>query len=361
MGNKQKIMIIEFTVIALLWTLVVVSPLLFMSGTNQNWRAIHVMWVECSVVGIIFLINRFILMPSLFFKKRYLLYIVSLILIFIVLTIFVFNFDGINKIINLFVEGYPDNSLMPKMREMSPRRPPRNTPLIPPVYEVLIFSAIVIALDMGLSIAMRWIKTEQKQSVIEKDRALAQLSNLQSQISPHFFMNTLNNIHALVDIDSVRAKQTIIELSGLMDYLIYDANKQEYVSLQRELDFINSYINLMRIRFTEQVKIDVSYNKSVPSIKIPPFLFLNFIENSFKYGVDSELESFVKIDFNFSNNNIKMTVINSNHSQSVKGVRRGVGIANSHKRLELLYGKKYALEIKEDKKIYLVTLKIPII
>ncbi len=361
MSSKQKIFTIEFTVIVLLWILVIVSPLLFMNNLNQNWRSIHVMWVECAVVGVVFLVNRFILMPRLFFTRRYSIYIASLILLFVALFVFVVSFDGINKILYLFVEGHPDQVGAPIARHIPHRRTPHNTPLIPPKYGVLILSAIVIALDMGLSIAMRWIVSEQKQNEIEKEKAQAQLSNLQSQVSPHFFMNTLNNIHALVDIDSVRAKQTIIELSSLMDYLLYDAVNQKGVALQKELDFISSYINLMRIRFPDGVKVDISYNRSVPTIIIPPFLFLNFIENAFKYGVDSELESFVCVEFEFGKDIIIMRVVNSNHSQNVKRDRGGVGISNSRKRLGLLYGNRYSLDITNNQKQYSVTLKIPIL
>ncbi len=363
MSSKQKIATIEFTVIVLLWTLTVVLPLIFINDINQDWRSIHVMWVECAVVGIVFLINRFILMPRLFFTRKYSSYIISIILLFIVLAISVIYFNVINTILNLFVEGYPDIETFQMTRNLPFRRPPvpHNHTLIPPMYEVIILSAIVVALDMGMSIAIRWIISEQKQSEIEKQRVKAQLSNLQSQISPHFFMNTLNNIHALVDVDSVRAKQTIIELSGLMDYLIYDADKLELVSLQRELDFINNYINLMRIRFPEEVRVSISYNGSVPVVKIPPLLFLNFIENAFKYGVDSELESYIDIEFSFCNDTIKVVVINSNHSENVKRDRGGVGISNSRKRLGLLYGNRYTLDIIEDKNQYTVNLEIPII
>ncbi len=362
MNRGQKIAMIEFTVIILLWTLVVISPLLFMNEYSQNWRAVHVMWVECAVIGCIFLINRFLLMPRLFFTKRYTHYIASLALLLILLGVFIIHFDGINKILSFFVEGNSNHSASSQIRDIQPHRmrPPRNVPIIPPMFGVLIISAIVIALDMGLNIAIKWVLSEQKRADIDRENSKAQLSNLQSQISPHFFMNTLNNIHALVDIDPARAKQTIIELSSLMDYLLYNTYNQELVPLQKEINFIESYINLMRIRFSEQVEIGISYNKSVPMVKTTPFLFLNFIENSFKYGIDSELESFVKIAFDFSDDTIEMVAINSNHSQSAKGVRRGVGIANSRKRLELLYGNQYSLDINENEKTYSVTLKIPI-
>lgn len=386
MEKERKIMIIEFTVIILLWALVVFFPLLFISDIEQNWREIYVIWTECAVVGCIFLINRIFLMPRLFFRQKYLLYSASLALLFAILSVFIIYFDGVNMILSFIDEGYMNVDVAPPILEtpingMLPHNislhniplhntPPHFTPqmsaphnitVIPPMIKVMILSVIVIALDMGLSITVKWILSEQKQAEIKKERAVAQLSNLQNQVSPHFFMNTLNNIHALVDIDSKRAKQTIIELSTLMDYLLYNNSNQDKVSLQKEIDFISNYVNLMRLRFTEQVRINFSYSKNVPTVKIPPFLFLNFIENSFKYGADSEFESFISIDFSFSENTIKMTSINSNHSQSTKSIRHGTGISNSRKRLELLYNNRYSLDIKDNEEIYSVILEIPIV
>lgn len=381
MINERKIHAIEFTVIILLWTLVFISPLLFMDDFKQDWVAVHVMWVECVVVGFAFLINRFVLMPRFFLVKKYAEYISSLIILFLLLAIFVIYFDIVNAVLTLFGEGTV-NSSPPSMGagntpppNMMPQRPPYGMPMqggsmpampsagsvIPPSIVVLIASAITIALDMGLSLSIKWIISEQKQAEINRERIAAQLSNLQSQVSPHFFMNTLNNIHALVDIDSQRAKQTIIELSALMDYLIYESSNKEKVALQRELDFVSSYVSLMRLRYPDQVKIDFSYGKSMPSVKIPPLLFLNFIENAFKYGIDYDSESFIKIDFIFSYDIVGMSVVNSNHSQNVNSPRHGLGISNSRKRLKLLYGNKFSLEIADKEDIYSVNLKIPIL
>ncbi|MFI3248464.1 MAG: histidine kinase [Rikenellaceae bacterium] len=377
MVKERTIYNLEFTAIILLWAFVIIAPLLFTDSTNKNWTAIHIMWAECAVVGFAYLINRCLLMPRLFFSKRYTAYACSIIALFLSLCIFILYFDGVNLILSLFGEGNIESARPPMMGNSipPPNTPPHMPPhgasphisappthsIIPPSITVLILSLIVIALDMGLSIAVKWIIAEQKQTLIDKERVAAQLSNLQSQVSPHFFMNTLNNIHALVDIDSKRAKQTIIELSGLMDYLLYESSSKERVSLQKELDFINNYINLMRLRFSDQVKIYFSYDDDVPSVKIPPLLFLNFIENAFKYGVDYDNSSFIKIRIDFSETTIEMSAMNSNHSESVKSSRHGLGINNSRKRLELLYGDRYTLEITDIDKIYYVNLKIPIL
>ncbi len=170
----------------------------------------------------------------------------------------------------------------------------------------------------------------------------------------------LNNIHALVEIDPPRAQKTIIELSGLMDYLLYESSNIERVSLQRELEFTESYINLMRLRYPKRVVIDFSYSEPVPLIKLPPLLFLNFIENTFKYGVDYTKESFINVRFDFTDSELTMVTQNSNHADTVKSKQtRGIGISNSRKRLKLLYGNSYILDINDSEDIYSVTLKIP--
>lgn len=375
MVKERKIVMIEYTAITLLWSFVIISPLFFMEGSDQDWRTVYIMWTECAIVGFAFLVNRLIFMPYLFFKRRYIGYILALIGIFILLSLFIFEFDGVHKILSIMgkeMDTPPLSGMHPPhempLHEMSGHMLPHNPPtvpingsIIPPKYMAIILSAIVIALDMGLSISMKWIISEQKQGDIDRKRVEAQLTNLQSQVSPHFLMNTLNNIHALVDIDSQRAKQTIIELSNLMDYLLYESSIQERVSLQRELDFTCCYINLMRLRFSKQVKIEYTYNDNVPSVKIPPFLFLNFIENSFKYGVDLDQESYISIKFSFDNDHIQMTTTNSNHAENAKGRRYGLGISNSRKRLDLLYGDQYTLDVNDVGKIFYVFLKIPIL
>ncbi len=364
---------VEITVIISLWIIAIVAPLLFMDDIGQDRVAVHIMWAEYCVVGFAFIINRSLLMPRLFFKRAYAKYIISLLVLFLLLALLVLHFDVVRGILTLFRDneleppmpiggggvGAPIHSMPP--HSMLHMTSPHAGGGIPPAVTVLILSAMVIALDMGLSIAVKWFVAEQKQSEENRERIMAQLQNLQSQVSPHFFMNTLNNIHALVDIDSQRAKQTIISLSSLMDYLLYESSTKDSVSLQREIDFIDSYISLMRLRYSKHVVIDFAYDEPVPSLKIPPLLFLNFIENAFKYGVDNDSDSIIKIRFSLSESYIEMTALNSNHAHLSKSERHGLGISNSRKRLELLYGDSYTLDISDMGEMYHVMLKIPVV
>ncbi|MFI3331505.1 MAG: histidine kinase [Rikenellaceae bacterium] len=361
-SNKRKILTIEFTVIILLWTLIFTSPLFFMNEYNDNLRSVHVLWVEWSVIGFAFVINRFILMPHLFFRKKYTEYALSLSALLGLLSIFIINYDGVDFILSFFgSEHEPFHQLMDWDSPPPPPGAPMQPSFIPPYVSVLVFMVLTLALDMGLSIAIKWLISEQEQAFLSKQAVDNELNSLKNQVSPHFFMNTLNNIHALVELEPKRAQTTIIELSSLMDYLLYESSTQEKVSLKKELEFTQNYVNLMRLRYPEKVVIEFNIDKDMPDVKLPALLFLNFIENTFKYGIDYSKESFIKIHFSHYDNFVEMSAINSNHSKSVKHKNHsGLGIQNAEQRLRLLYSNNFVLDIDNNPEFFSVTLKVPI-
>jgi LytS/YehU family sensor histidine kinase len=202
--------------------------------------------------------------------------------------------------------------------------------------------------------------TEQTKLQLEKESIANKMAFLRNQISPHFFMNTLNNIHALVDINTDEAKASIIKLSQLMGYMLYDSQTSK-VSVKNEIDFIESYVELMKLRVTEDVDIKFNVSAPYPMMKIPPLLAISFIENAFKYGISYEAPSYIHIDIDEDENNFSIRVINSIHRIKVTKKNSGIGIENARKRLDLLYGKNYSLSIKEESEnIFNVNLNIPL-
>ncbi|MFI3239110.1 MAG: sensor histidine kinase [Bacteroidales bacterium] len=382
MIKHKRILAIERTAILLLWIVTFISPLLFVDEFDDNWIAVQVLWTELAIILLAFLVNRFILMPRFFFKKRYVRYVISGGILLSLIGVFIFYFDGVNWILSLFKgespemimpmqhgggggiappHSAPPHSAPPHHGTLPPRPDmPQSVRVFPPNISAFILLIIVLLLDLGLAIAIKWLISEQREAEANRERVTAQLSNLQNQVSPHFFMNTLNNIHALIEIEPRRAQDTIIELSELMGYLLYESSNMDRVLLQREIDFTESYVNLMRLRYPKRVAIDFRYDSEIPQIKIPPLLFLNFIENCFKYGIDYSSESYIKIAFSYTDTEIKMITENSNHSDIVKNNRHGLGITNSRKRLNLLYGDKFTLDIINSENKFFVTLKIPI-
>ncbi|MGQ1891504.1 sensor histidine kinase [Thermophagus sp. OGC60D27] len=357
-GNKEGSLPLLLT--AAVWLLMFVIPLLFGDFTNGiKWDHILKIWKEYSVLFLIFLVNRFALMPRLFFKGRRTLYFVSILGIIL-----------ISSALLYWVQIHPHHpELLPLMdppgpgpeafRQPSPLPMPRE--FIPPYANLFIMSILFIGFDSGILFFSKWMHAEQNKLKAEKESIENKMAFLQNQISPHFFMNTLNNIHALIDIDTEEAKEAVIKLSKMMDYMLYESQTAK-ISLQKEMDFINSYVDLMKLRFTDDVEIMVNQPKVVPPVKIPPLLTISFIENAFKYGISYESHSFIHIDIETDDKQLSFSVKNSTHPHTAKKRSSGIGIANARNRLDLIYGKDYRLSIRNDEKdhSFNVDLKIPL-
>ncbi len=367
MTYEKRINIIQYSILATLWLLFVVFPLMFVKNTNAGNILLNKMMIEYGIVFAVFLIHRFILMPFLFFKKKYISYFLSLLI-----TIFAVGFSTyfINYKTDIFqAKELPNNQIQqqhpyppttqghPAFRPARAHHPPLG-PKFPLFIRVATFSLLVIALDTGIRLSMKWLLSKNKEAELKEDKMKMQLSMLQNQISPHFFMNTLNNIHALVEINPQKAQEVIIELSQLMDYLLYETNNQQMVPLDREFEFIKNYINLMKIRCADNVSITITKNGDLSPMKTSPLLFLNFLENSFKHGISTTETSFVNVTVNANNNIIELDIKNSKHVQKSEK-NSGLGLANVKKRLKLIYGDQYQLHINEQDNIFHVNLKIP--
>ena len=224
---------------------------------------------------------------------------------------------------------------------------------------ILMFGA-----NLGIKGYFRSRDDRKQLAELEKQNLEQQLEYLRYQINPHFFMNTLNNIHALVDIDSEKAKDTILELSRMMRFVLYEGNKQS-VPLSRELDFIRHYVALMQLRYTDKVRIEMDLPSEVHDRQVPPLILITFIENAFKHGVSYQHESFVEVKVAEEGDKLHFSCRNSKAGTSPSLGRQegtgGVGLANVRKRLNLLYGQNYSLRIHNVADAYSVELVIPFI
>jgi LytS/YehU family sensor histidine kinase len=241
---------------------------------------------------------------------------------------------------------------------LRPDEPRQHRP-IPPFANFLILSVLVVGFDTGLRSGLRGMDVENEKVRLEKENVATQLVLLRNQVSPHFFMNTLNNIHSLIDIDKEEAREAIIKLSKMMRYLLYETDTEK-TTLLREVEFLASYINLMRLRFNEKVKISLNLPSSIPEKTIPPFIFISLIENAFKHGVSYKDESFIDIDLVIGNDRLLLIVKNSKTDKTQIEEFSGIGIENTRKRLDLLYGNKYNLDIIDNIDTFTVNLSVPL-
>lgn len=227
-----------------------------------------------------------------------------------------------------------------------------------------IFSMI---LTVGLSTAIRmsghWARTEAARQEAERSRTEAELKNLRNQLNPHFLLNTLNNIYALIAFDSEKAQNAVQELSRLLRHVLYD-NQQHFVPLCKEMEFIRSYIGLMRIRLASHVTVETSFDMRPDSqTPIAPLIFISLIENAFKHGISPTEPSYIHIRFSESSDEVRCNICNSHHPKShTDKSGSGIGLEQVSKRLELTYPGHYQWEhgVSPDGKEYTSTLIIKI-
>lgn len=172
-------------------------------------------------------------------------------------------------------------------------------------------------------------------------------------------MNTLNNIHALVDIDAAKAKKALVELSKLMRYVLYETSNKT-ILLTREIQFLDNYIELMKLRYIDKVDIDVVFPAAVPEVQIPPLLFISFIENAFKHGVSYRKDSLIRISMELDGDKLIFRCSNSNRRKEDEQ-HHGIGLENIRKRLRLLFGNDYTLSIDDTDDYFNVLLIIPLL
>ncbi|MEI6752932.1 MAG: histidine kinase [Paludibacter sp.] len=336
-----------------------------------DWSKVTGEWIKMFSFLVIFILNTYIFVPKILFKKKYLTYIA------ITLTA-VIAIIGIIIAIQTLID--PDQALsMPRM-DLGPGMPPMELgkKMPPPMgfrapeqpetksifmnfTDNLIISILVVAAGISFKMMTQWLNEEDRRKDMEKEQLRTEIALLRHQVSPHFFMNTLNNIHALVDINTETAKDAIIRLSTLMRYLLYDTAHGQ-TSLKKEIEFIESYITLMQLRFSEKVKITIDVPKIIPDIQIPPMLFISFLENAFKHGVSYQTSSFVNFSLKIEDEQLTCEIKNSKQKvrENFDKSYSGIGLTNIRKSLELLFAKDYSLNIIENEKTFEVLLTIPV-
>ena len=211
---------------------------------------------------------------------------------------------------------------------------------------------------------INWVRARTKTKELEKINLETELDFLKSQIQPHFFFNTLNNLYSLTLDKSDKAPETVLKLSELMSYVIYDAN-QKLVPVINEIRHIQNYLDLEKLRYGDRLDAELSISGNLEGKKIPPVMLLPFIENSFKHGTkieDDVIPIWIKIDLKedellFSTENKKPTYLESNGLDPHK---HGIGLQNTLRRLKLVFGDDHDFEIDDHGENYKITLKIPL-
>ena len=235
-----------------------------------------------------------------------------------------------------------------------PRKHPSDDNMLIYILHSMFNLSIVGSVATALQLASRWRKTEEARLEAEAARAEAELKTLRNQINPHFLLNTLNNIYALTAIDAERAQEAIQQLSKMLRHLLYDY-EQPTVSLKDEVEFLENYANLMKIRLPKSVDVTFSVQCTNYDVQVAPMLFISLLENAFKHGIASTSPSFIHLRMTADTHSITCDIENSNHPKNEQDRSgHGIGLQQVQRRLDLAYPDRYTWQrgVSADGKTY---------
>lgn len=348
---KDKYSRLELAIYTVGWIILFSFPILTQSYDvltgkldTYHWGPILKSLELTLPIFIMFVINDRLLLPLLFFGRRNKIwYIIAIVGLFVI----------------LWSIQTPPHLHHPDAGEIAKRRPPTVD-----MFHVvlLILELCVVFANFAMKMYVKSMRRDMAMLKIQTENIQTELESLKYQISPHFLMNTLNNIQSLIEIDPQRACHTIQELSKMMRYLLYD-NDSANVSLMKEIDFMRHFIGLMKIRYPDSVRIDADFPTNDFGVMVPPLLFVSFIENAFKYGVSYSGDSFIDISLTIADDRLNFRCsnsINRKNSATSDNKRKGIGIENVRRRLDLIYGSRYELSITDNEHVYIVEMQLPV-
>ena len=341
-------MIGENLLYLMVWMVIILVPVLnskMLEEVHVSLENILIAWLKIAPYLLIFIIHNSLIAPRLLLRKhRYVWYLVVNLL----------TITAVFSLVAIY-EKYAPYDTEPYILNGKASF----TDLA--IYWNILLGFYMTGLNMGIKLLYRSLRDEQQMEELKRQNLQAEMDYLRYQINPHFFMNTLNNIHALIDIDTEYAKSAVIELSKMMRYVLYESGS-ETISLKKDIQFIENYIELMRIRYDSSIDICLDYPATIPNkVAIPPLLLIVFVENAFKHGVSYNHASFIHIRIGYRDDAVTAVISNSRHEKSRPGTT-GIGLENVKKRLALIYQDNYTLSIDDsDPAVYTVKHIIPII
>ncbi|WP_298300244.1 sensor histidine kinase [Hydrotalea sp.] len=343
---------------------------------QQVSRYILTLFVIINLFLLVFYyLNTLLFIPKLLFKKQWIIYI-------LVIAICMYGFSFLPRQLALWMNNTTETKIRTEFRSdfrkadsanqqnraeyktgvnkntaaQLPLPKHRSSRYFPGSYAVFL---LVFAVGISISVLQQWLKVARTKEKIEKEMLQTELSFLKTQINPHFFFNTLNNIYSLAITGSDKTPSAILKLSAIMRYILTET-KNDWVPLQSEIDFLNDYIDLQKVRLTESVALTFNVEGNTSNQRIAPLILIPFVENAFKYGVSTIESSFIHINIAIQNNTITFSVNNSivTHAGNSFTETTAIGIKNVERRLTLLYPGKHLLTIKNEKNIFSVVLTL---
>lgn len=323
----------------LIWAAFIFIPLLFMETSEGRQRFLIFGWSMLLFMAGYFYLNYLFLIPRFLLKKKLLNYVIFLLAGFFVISS-----------LNVFYSYIIHQFFIPNIHHHSPLH-----------YFLMTIYPTILAFGLSTSIRItdEWFKNERQKKEMENEKLTSELAFLKSQVNPHFLFNILNNICSLARKKSDDTENAIIKLSQIMRYMMYES-KDEKVSLEKEVEYLQNYIELQRMRISGKVQINFSVAGPVSQLMIEPMLLIPFVENAFKHGISYIEDSGIDIVMKVTNKELNFSVENSfvKKGDEIMPSGTGIGLKNVLRRLELLYPGKHELSINDHDLKYRVLLKI---
>ena len=330
---------------------------IYFAFNTLRWGSVHndfIYSLQTNLLGfpihmILAYFNVYFLMPKFVYTRKYVAYAFAVLASLFVMLLIKFN----------LTYYLVSTNVMPEFVEVV------NTITLNYAIVTMLGELYVVSFFTAIKVTIDWLSEHSKLHDLEKRQLTTELRFLRSQVSPHFFFNTLNNIYALTLEKSDKAPEVILKLSELMRYLLY-ATKKPKQDLRSEIDCIQNYIDLERIRFDDSLNVDIGVSGDLENKKIAPMLLIPLVENCFKHGANKNIgEMLITIDIHVEDSFLYFKVSNPIPKKSAKGKARsrsgGIGLSNVKKRLELGYDKNdYELDIFEKENKFHVDLKLKV-
>jgi hypothetical protein len=319
-------------------------PVFFSPDFDFSFRLVNIRpfqkdFLTYVLLVLFFYLNVYIFLPEFFFRRRYFLFVLMIIVSYLLVVLLPWGIIPSQDFSHFHKQGAHSG-------------PPREHFRWIRYFKQHFFQfALVFIFSMLLKIIDRW-----KQS--EKEKMNAELAFLKAQINPHFLFNTLNSIYALALGKSDKTAYAVVKLSGMMRYVISDANR-DLVPLEKELGYIGDYIELQKMRSGEDLNLQYVSDGDTAGLMIAPLMLIPFIENAFKHGVNTEEDTDIRISIVIKGSELVLAVSNRKVSKAHHGEdKSGLGIENTRSRLQLVYPFRHELSITDNEKDFIVYLKL---
>ncbi len=370
--NKR---VFRFLILNLIvWIGIIIAYYLYLEAFIPFWNFTHQAFI-ISLMVITYYVCHLIIIPLLLFKRKYFLFVLSLLLLFSVAVFAKYEIQKkFIKPLEQISQGLTPSEKA-KLNQILSQEKFKNLPQnIPSVQNGDTFTdllksprfimnnilsiLLVILTSISIKLAYRWNLNEEAKLNYKKEKIEAELSMLKRQMNPHFLFNSLNSIYALSINKSELVTKSLLKLSSILRYFLYEEIHSD-VKLTDELKVINDYIDLQRLRISENVTLSYNIVGSPGDYKIEPFIIMPLIENTFKHGIDNVQESFIDIAIIIMHEKIGIKLMNRIVNKSyTKNYNSGIGINNIKRRLDLIYPGKYKLDINRTEDIFTTHLEL---